>query len=185
MPDMREAMNKAGISRGSGQVPCQQCGKPFMAREAHHKLCPDCSKTRSESRSGPSPSFPDAYPDYFGSTGELRPEYVTTTAEEIAIKLGKSYPKMTMSQLRTFYRHVKLQEGSLKNGRALQQVLVEINKLKPFARERAAKGKVPKYFADFIVHNVNKVHDEKTFVNGFAEHFQAVVAYCAGTIKER
>lgn len=158
MPGMQDAMNKAGISRGAGQLPCQQCGKPFIAREAHHKLCPDClSKKQSEPRrSGPSAPFPDAYPDYFGSTGELRPEYVTTIAEEIASKLGKAQPKMTMSQLRTFYRHVKLQERSLKSGRPFRHVIVEINRLKPFARERAEKGKVPGYFEDFIIHNVNK-----------------------------
>jgi CRISPR type III-A-associated protein Csm2 len=90
---------------------------------------------------------------------------------------------MGMHQLRAFYGHVKLQQGALEQGRPFKEILLEIKKLKAFASERASKEKVPKYFEDFISRNVDKVNDEKTFLQGFVEHFQAVVAYCAGTIR--
>jgi CRISPR type III-A-associated protein Csm2 len=89
---------------------------------------------------------------------------------------------MTMHQLRAFYSHVKRQENALKNKRPFNEVLVEICKLKPIAGERASKGKIAPYFREFIDRNVDKSKDESAFVNGFVEHFQAVVAYCAGTI---
>jgi CRISPR/Cas system CSM-associated protein Csm2 small subunit len=130
-------------------------------------------------------SFEEGYPNYFDTDGLLKPEYVTTLAEEIAGTLGSQSPKMTMHQLRSFYSHVKLQEGALKANRPFKAVFVEIAKLKPFASERANKGKVPRYFEDFIVRNVDKVKDKDTFLNGFVEHFQAVVAYCAGTLERR
>ena len=120
---------------------------------------------------------------YFGPDGELKAELLTTEAEKIAETLGNE--KMTMHQLRAFYGHVKRQEGALKNGRPFSQVRTEILKLKPIASERLCKRKIPRSFEQFIYRNVDNVKDETTFVKGFVEHFQAVVAYCACSIKER
>jgi CRISPR/Cas system CSM-associated protein Csm2 small subunit/Zn finger protein HypA/HybF involved in hydrogenase expression len=205
MKDAQDAQNRAGTKSQSTEVKCRECGKPFQPRERHHKLCADCVKkgaskgaetaggksafqkagTMSRSQENKRTSFDEGYPDYFDTDGLLKPEFVTTLAEEIAGTLGNQSPKMTMHQLRAFYSHVKLQEGALKANRPFKAVSVEIAKLKPFASERASKGKVPRYFEDFIVRNVDKVKDKDTFLNGFVEHFQAVVAYCAGTLERR
>jgi CRISPR/Cas system CSM-associated protein Csm2 small subunit len=205
MPDMKDALNKAGLKGQSTEVKCRECTKTFQPREPHHKLCDDCMKkgaskgagtagaksafqkagTISRSQEIKRTSFDEGYPNYFDTDGLLKPEYVTALAEAIAGTLGNQIPKMTMHQLRAFYSHVKLQEGALKANRPFKAVFVEIAKLKPFASERASKGKVPRYFEDFIVRNVDKVKDENTFLNGFVEHFQAVVAYCAGTLERR
>jgi Csm2 Type III-A len=213
MPDMPDALKKAGMAPKAEAARCQDCGKLFVPREPHHKFCPDCmSKRRSEpSRASPqsfsssSFVFPAGYPDYFVSTAEmqdpgqagkqapipkpgnkpvLKTEFLTTLAERIAGELGAARPKLTMHQLRGFYQHVKLQEGALKSGRPFPQVLVEIIKLKPIARERAAKDKIPGSFEQFIIRNVDKVKDPDSFLLGFVEHFQAVVAYCAGTLEK-
>jgi CRISPR-associated protein Csm2 len=129
--------------------------------------------------------FPPGYPDYFDQDGVLRTEYVTTLAEDIAKELGYSRPRMAMHQLRAFYNHVKRQENAINNGRPFREVLPEISKLKPIASERESKEKIPEPFKEFIDRNVDKSKDEKAFLRGFVEHFQAVVAYCAGTIRER
>jgi hypothetical protein len=210
MPDMQDALKKAGMAPKAETAKCQDCGGPFVPHEPRHKFCPDCmSKRRSEPRhaspqgfSSSSSVFPEGYPDYFVSASErdsgqagkqappmepgnkpvLKTEFLTTLAERIAGELGAA--RLTMHQLRGFYQHVKLQEGALKSGRPFPQMLVEITKLKPIARERAAKGKIPGCFEQFIIRNVDKVKDPDSFLSGFVEHFQAVVAYCAGTLEK-
>ena len=187
MPDMSEAFHKAGMASKGGEARCVQCGKTFVPREPHHTLCSDCVKQRSPTPRGQGRGagwkFPVGYPDYFDADGVLRPEYITVLPEDIAVELGQARPKMTMHQLRAFYQHVKLQEAALENGRPFKEILVEVSKLKAFARERAAKEKVPKFFEEFISRNVDKSKDAAAFRRGFVEHFQAVVAYCAGTIR--
>jgi CRISPR type III-A-associated protein Csm2 len=187
MADMKGALNKAGIKGETTERRCVDCGKPFEPKEPHHKRCGQCAQ-KGSSREGTvkSPTtgfFAEGYPAYFDADGLLKPEFVTELAEEIAQRLGNERPKMGMHQLRAFYGHVKLQEGALQRGRPFKEVYLEIAKLKPFASERANKDKVPKYFEQFIARNVDKVKDADTFLRGFVEHFQAVVAYCAGTIR--
>jgi CRISPR type III-A-associated protein Csm2 len=184
MPDMKDAMRGAGV-RNPGETKCQSCGRPFTPREPHHKLCPDCNRKNRPAFSGRTSTFPPGYPDYFDADKVLKPEFVTDLAEDIATELGQARPRMTMHQLRAFYAHVKRQENALKNHRPFKEVLVEISKLRAIASERASKEKIPGYFRDFIDRNVDKSKDEDAFLKGFVEHFQAVVAYCAGTIRER
>jgi hypothetical protein len=167
--ELKDAMNKAGFESKSPEVKCVDCGKPFKRREPQHKRCSDCMRKFSQKGPGgpgarsSGASFPEGYPDYFDADGLLKPEFVTTLAEEIAGNLGDERPKMTMHQLRSFYGHVKLQEGALEQGRPFNAVMLEINKLKPFANERASKDKVPWYFEKFIARNVDKVKDKKSF----------------------
>jgi CRISPR/Cas system CSM-associated protein Csm2 small subunit len=175
------------------QTKCQNCGKPFTPAKPWHKLCPVCAGMKRDSErpykaTDSECRFAPDYPDYFDADGVLKCEYVTDTAEEIAGCLGRAHPKMTMHQLRAFYHHVKLQETALDRDRPFPVVMTELCKLKPFARERAEKDKVPPYFCDFIERNVESVRraqDGKKYFRGFIEHFQAVVAYCAGTIRQR
>ena len=60
----------------------------------------------------------------------------------------------------------------------------EIQKLKPFAAERAARRKIAELFRQFLDANVDRVTDEKTLL-AFAQHFQAVVAYAGGLLHQR
>jgi CRISPR-associated protein Csm2 len=189
MADMKKALEKAGL-RGTKEAKCERCGRPFTPKDPRHRLCPECfAKGQSESSSSASRGMrgplPPGYPDYFDEDGVLRTEYVTTLAESIAKELGYSRPRMTMHQLRAFYNHVKRLENAVNNKRPFAEVVPEISKLKPIASERESKEKIPESFKEFIDRNVDKSKDEKSFLNGFVEHFQAVVAYCAGTIRER
>ncbi len=186
MGDMRGAFNKAGFPERQGDAKCANCGKPFQRRDPKHKYCSECvgkvPKHEGPGRPAEGSFFKEGYPDYFDN-GVLRPEFVTDLAEEIAQRLGGERPPMTMHQLRAFYGQVKRLEGAMKRKRPFREVNLEIQKLKPIASERASKDKVPKYFEQFIIRNVDKVKDEESFLKGFVEHFQAVVAYCAGTIR--
>ncbi|SRR5581483_2558679 len=159
MLDMRDAMKKAGIGSDLGERKCTECGGLFTPRKPHHRRCPECNKASRGSPHGP--SFPDGYPDYFDSEGNLRCEYVTDLAQTIAERLRTEKPELTTHQLRAFYSHVKRLKGSLSSGRSFKEIYPEICKLKPFAEERSAKGKVPKYFGEFICRNVDKAKDQK------------------------
>ena len=184
MPDMKGPTKGAGPG-SRGEAMCKGCGKIFTPREPHHRLCPDCIRKDRTPSSGGRSTLPPGYPDYFEAGHVLKPEYVTSLAEDIAKELGQAWPKMTMHQLRAFYSHVKRQENALRNHRPFNEVLVEISKLKPIASERASKAKIPDCFREFIDRNVDKSKNEDAFLFGFVEHFQAVVAYSAGTIRER
>jgi len=137
------------------------------------------------SKPEPPPVFPPGYPDYFDTNGVTKAEYVTVLAESLAHRMCNAYPELTTHQLRSFYQYVKQREAALNHGRPLDQVKFELKKLKAFAEEREAKEKIPKVFRDFIDRNVDRVEDRKSIVDGFVEHFQAVVAYCAGPLRRR
>ncbi len=185
MANLGDEFRKAGFS-SRPESKCIDCGKPFQPRDPKHRRCQDCARKQLPREVPDRPAegsfFKAGYPDYF-EDGVLRPEFVTDLAEEIAQRLGAERPSMTMHQLRAFYGQVKRLEGALKRKRPFREIALEIQKLKPIASERASKDKVPKYFEQFIIRNVDKAKDEDSFLKGFVEHFQAVVAYCAGTIR--
>ena len=198
MGNAGDVLRNAGVNAGPVQKKCEDCGKMFVPKEARHRKCKDCFQNQGHDRGrtrGPEarpPDFPPGYPDYFDGQGVLKCEYVTTEAENIASRLG--HEKMTMNQLRAFYEHVKLREDALNNSRPFREVRKDICSLKAIARERAEKRRIPHYFESFISRNVDRVTAnadnkdafEKAFLGGFVEHFQAVVAYCAGKLsKER
>jgi CRISPR type III-A-associated protein Csm2 len=127
---------------------------------------------------------PENYPDYFHSDRTLRPEYLTELAEKIAASFGNTWPELTRNQLRAFYSHAKRREASARNGRPWAEVYPELVKMVPIAAERTAKGIIPREFEEFVRRNVEKSRDPTAFLEGFVEHFQAVVAYCAGTLRK-
>jgi len=191
MPDMQDALKNAGLGGSRHERECESCGKKFIPRDARHKLCSECFGKGSTRARGSRDTarglhllrdYPD-YPAYFDDVGVLKCGYLTDLAEKWAQTFGEARPKLTPHQLRAFYGHVKRQQAALEAGRPFREVYPEICKLKPFAIERAEKEKIPIEFKEFICRNVDKATDERTFRAGFVEHFQAVVAYCAGTLK--
>jgi len=172
--DMQDAFRKAGMKGAAGDR-CPKCGRP---KDPNFTLCRNCSRPDR-----PAFDFPNNYPNYFDEGGVTRAEYVTNYADDIARRLGDE--RLSMHQLRAFYQYAKRQEAALEHGRSFREVLFEIRKLKPFAFEREQKKKIPPVFRRFIDLNIDKVTDEKTFLRGFIEHFQAVVAYCAGRLSDR
>ena len=122
---------------------------------------------------------------YFTPAGSLRSELITHWAEQIAQGVAWPPTDSTAHQLRVFHNHVKRAVASCRfGGQPIELVLNEIQKLKPFAAERAARRKIPELFRQFLAANVDRVTDEKTLL-AFAQHFQAVVAYAGGLLHQR
>jgi len=116
---------------------------------------------------------------YFDETGNLFEEYIKKggIADLIAEVLGKEKPEMKNHQLRRFYGHVRAAENRLRMTNDFNAVYRDIKKLEPFVAEAKGKNKIPKTFYDFIMRNTNAVKNKKDFLEGFLEHFQAVVAF--------
>ena len=132
-------------------------------------------------------SLPAGYLEggYFTPEGSLRSELLTHWAEQIAQGIAWPATDSTAHQLRVFHNHVKRAVAACRfGGQPIELVLNEIQKLKPFAAERAARRKVAELFRRFLDANVDRVTDEKTLL-AFAQHFQAVVAYAGGLLHMR
>jgi len=163
MPDMKEAMRKAGLRVS----PDDRGGRGGGGRVAPP---------------GENP-FPSGYPQYFTSDGHIRVEMLKEEAERISDRFADA--KLKRSQLRAFYDHAKRQLQRLRYGTAFAEVHPEIVRLKAFAADRAHRrtNPIPPPFKQFIDRNVDAVKDQRCFTEGFMPHFEAVVAYC-GRIRD-
>jgi len=151
---------------------CADCGKEFEAREAYHRLCPDCW---GKQRRGP--RFPGDYlkGGYFDEEGQVKPAVVDTWAEEVAKVLGRS--GITSHQLRRFFNQLRAAEAKL-DTQSFSAVRSDILSLKRDAAYAVGRGVVKDNFKQFIDRNVElAVQDEASFRKGFIEHFQSVLAY--------
>ncbi len=142
-------------------------GEPFMGRPAPRDLPPGYLAG-----------------GYFTPDGKLPPELLTGWAEQIAQGIAGASTEATAIQVRLFANAVKRAEAAVKYGQPIDRVLNEIEKMKAFATERAARRKVPELFRRFIEVNVDRVKDAKTLA-AFAQHFQAVEAYAGGLLQMR
>ncbi len=111
---------------------------------------------------------------YFDEKGYIREELLTTVASEVAKSFGF---KMSNSQLRRFYGHLKNAEKSFLFSNDVQRFIVDVKQLDAFVAEAKGKDKVPAVFYDFIHQNIRRINNVKDIRKGFLPHFQAVVAY--------
>jgi CRISPR/Cas system CSM-associated protein Csm2 small subunit len=128
--------------------------------------------------------FPNDYPEYFDSSKALKREYLTDLPEKIAESLKHEWPQLAMSQLRAFYSHAKRAEEARRRGLSLAEAINQIKKLEYHANDRLHKGRIPQTFHDFVQKNAKSVNDEDS-MKAFLQHFEALVGFCAGRIKER
>jgi CRISPR type III-A-associated protein Csm2 len=115
---------------------------------------------------------------YFDAKGNLRPEVITSLAENVARALGDAHPPLASTQLRRFYTKARFIKQKLDSGIPWEKVASDIHSLKRDAADSVGKEKAPRIFKDFIDINVDLGAQSKdSFVKGFLEHFQSVVAY--------
>lgn len=168
------------------QRQCESCGKQFTPRQSHHRKCPDCFRQSGGGgrRSSKSVQLPDGYlaQGYFDPDGHIHPDLITSTAEEIAKRLGVG--GVTANQLRRFYTKAKTAEQRLKAGEPFPSVTAGILELKQHAANAVgrAQGKNEQagleLLKQFIDRNVDlATKSEEAFRKGFLPHFQGVVGY--------
>lgn len=130
------------------------------------------------------PGLPDAYLNrgYFDEKGNIFPNLVTTTAEEIAKSLGTG--GVTSTQLRRFYAKAKAVEQRVDSDESFASAVAGILELKQHAANAVgrAQGRGEQeglaLLKKFIDRNVDlAARSKEAFRKGFLLHFQGVVAY--------
>lgn len=144
---------------------------------------------QNDNRKTQAQDFPKGYLEdgYFDDDKkeELKIWYIVEFSKAIKdglINCGKDENKST--QLRKYYEFVvrikdKIKYNSssdINNNVRFEQILPEIHKLSYYANYAMTRGKVSKFFVDFIDKNINAIKDEKDF-GAFATHFEAIIAY--------
>jgi CRISPR-associated protein Csm2 len=91
---------------------------------------------------------------------------------------------LSNTALRRFYNKLKGLDTKHKFNREYKSLLPELYAFERDAAYAAARQVVPGVFIGFAVKNVDlATRDEKGF-KGFVEHFQSIVAFAKGKLKE-
>ncbi len=175
MADMRDAMKRAGLQ--STQSERRDRGRDDRSRPPGKAL----------------PKLPDSY-FKIDDRGQsyLQPDFVSKkNVDHLAKQLAtQSNPKLTTGQLRRFFNHCREIERQLKvDGESWLRVSARFEALCYHAQNAVEARKIPPEFQDFINRNVKRVvaaeEPEKTFLEGFLPHFEALVGFGAAYMKER
>lgn len=181
MRDFKSQLGQYSSSSGGGErVKKCACGRTI--NNPKFDKCYECNQKASQSGSsfsGTGLAGDYLKEGYFDQNGNLFERYLAKEgdADTIAKQLGNEKPSMTNHQLRRFYGHVRAAENRLRMTCNFPSVYVDLKKLEPFVSEAKGKGKIPDLFYNFMIRNLATVRTQKDFVNGFLEHFQAVVAF--------
>ncbi len=131
------------------------------------------------------------YPCYFvpERPQTLQKDYVDLVARQIALAFGRGEKPLTKGQMRDFFAEVRRLAAVVarvpESDRKLDSTALAT--LKAHANYRLNKRSVPTSFKRFIDGNVDSVLklDTAAALRAFEQHFEAVVAYSEGVLKER
>jgi len=122
----------------------------------------------------------------------LCPDFVSkATIDPLAKCFGHgTNPRLTTRQIRRFFNHCREIERRLRiEGDSWEQVAADFEKISSQAQYAKAGQKIPGEFAEFIDNNVKRVissnNPELAFLNGFMQHFEALVGFGAAYMKDR
>ncbi len=180
MEDWKKELSTLSTGRGGEKVKkCGKCGKPL--RDPKFDLCYDCAKKSRPDIGAPREGLKPDYLQggYFDENGYLKERYIIKggDADSIAKRLGLETPAMTNNQLRRFYGHVRAAENRLRMTNNFSPVYLDLKKLEPLVAEAKGKRKIPDIFYDFMTKNLDSVKTKEDFIEGFMEHFQAIVGF--------
>jgi len=106
----------------------------------------------------------------------LRSEVLDTLAMDVAKALGNQ--EMKPHQLRRFFNKARGIESKLERIKDFEAIKADIYGFKRDVAYQVGRKVVPEEFQQFINRNVElAVQDEKSFRQGFMEHFESVLAY--------
>lgn len=158
------------------RTPAQQAPRPV--RRDPPREAPPMRRTPT-----PSAGVPQNYlaGGYFGATrSHLRDELYVDWAQQWAELLVQR--RLSGAQMRAFYNHVRRAAASLQAGGDAQQARAQLLRIPGFAAARVGRPGFPLEFREFLDRNVEQVKDAAT-LQAFAEHFQAVVGFTSGRLR--
>jgi len=120
---------------------------------------------------------------FFDGDGHLKLELVSKAGVEPKIKeMARDRPTLSRSQLRRFFNYCRKIERRLKSGQSdWGTERANVAKLSCHAADAVGKHrpKIPPSFHRFIESNVSMVKTERDFLDGFMQHFEALVGFAA------
>lgn len=119
---------------------------------------------------------------YYNESGNLKKEIIIDWPEELANSLSRTNLKMT--QLRKFYNRAKAIEQKYRFARDFEGVKSDLYILQRDAQYAFNRGVVPLIFLDFIKRNIEVAVKSPADFKGFVQHYQSLVEYATGTLKE-
>jgi CRISPR/Cas system CSM-associated protein Csm2 small subunit len=111
-----------------------------------------------------------------GLRDELYLDWAQQWAELLVLR------RLSSAQLRAFYNHVRRAAASLEAGGDAQQARAQVLRIPGFAAARVGRPGFPLEFREFLDRNIEQVKDAAS-LRAFADHFQAVVGYTAGRLR--
>jgi CRISPR type III-A-associated protein Csm2 len=148
-----------------------------------------CSKCREERNKGAERGrnllSDPRYPDPLSAGATISADCLDGWANDLALAFALAEKnRLTKSQLRAFYGHVKRLEAALDRNRPFDAIVGELTRLKPIAHARFERNKIPSEFRRFIDKNVDAAVRSPERFRAFVRHFEAVAAYCEGRVQE-
>ncbi len=123
---------------------------------------------------------------YFDANGHLRVEVVETEAVKAAKWLGNAEPKMTSHQLRRFFNKMRALEQRLEREPDFGAIRAGIAAFGRDAAYAVGRGVAPEVLKVIVDRNVALAQrDERSFREGFMEHFESIVAYFVFYFRDR
>ena len=106
----------------------------------------------------------------------IRPEVLDSLAMDVARAFGNR--GMKIAQLRRFFNKARGIEAKLKRTGDFEAIKADIYAFKRDVAYQVGRGVVPQEFQQFIDRNVElAVQEEKSFRQGFLQHFESALAY--------
>ncbi len=149
---------------------------------------------RDRFRGSPEPGLMQLWPGYLAegfldADGNLRPEYVERGRIEPLVRaMSAARPGLTMHQARRFFQHCRSIEARLRARTSTWHAeQAGFRKLDVAAADAFSKAqpKIPKLFHDLIKTAVAAVNDERSFLQGFLPHFEAIIGFGSQHLRER
>jgi hypothetical protein len=154
---------------------CRGCGQ-----DADGLLCGACVVLANRARQLLEDS---SYGEYFNAAGNLLPDYVDPWPNHLALLFTRD--GLSRNQAKAFFGHIRQLESAMHGSRGRERLLEFAGKVKGFAHIRMQRKTIPPSFARFIERNADAVAAGGVpALKAFAEHFQMVIAYCEGRLKD-
>lgn len=113
---------------------------------------------------------------YLDTRGNIRPELLTSEAQQVATELARG--ELKNAQLRRFFTKIRFIESRLNAGIPFEDLRAEIVGLCPAAADAVNRKVAPRVFRTFVEKNVELAQrDERNFRKGMVQHFQSIVCY--------
>ena len=161
---------------------CEQCGNKFEAKEAFHKLCPNCFRGGTSGGKGRRDPPPKEVPSecifttFYDGECFLKREIYIESAEKMTNILERN--GMTMSQIRSLFHMLKSASNVLQADPEAKFGSAR-NTFHEFIRQvdyQHKRGHVPEVFVKFVRDHLEVATKNAKEFDGFVEYLTSILA---------